>query len=138
MAAGNMEPEQCFGIVCTFGERPGRPGDVDHRQAGHVAERPSTARSCRTAGTRASRTWPPTARRRLTQLVFECRFDNTNPLAWEDCEYPAEYFNLSPGAHIFEVRAIDLLAELADPTPASTRGATTPLPSGIAPRRSST
>ena len=55
----------------------------------------------------------------LHELVFECRVDTTDPLAWEDCEYPAEILNLSPGLHTFEVRAIDLNgAGLADSTPA--------------------
>jgi hypothetical protein len=27
----------------------------------------------------------------LNKLVFECRLDSNDPLAWVDCEYPAEY-----------------------------------------------
>src|SRR3712207_9472115 len=35
--------------------------------------------------------------------IFECRLDSTSEAAWEDCEYPAEYRNLSPGRHVFEI-----------------------------------
>ena len=71
----------------------------------------------------------------ITDIVFECRIDSTNPTAWEDCEYPAEYLNLSPGEHTFEVRAIDMLGQgLADPTPAQFTWTYVPLPSGVAPQ----
>ena len=33
----------------------------------------------------------------LIDIVFECRIDTTDPLLWEDCEYPAIFSNLSPG-----------------------------------------
>ena len=48
--------------------------------------------------------------------MFECRLDSTNDLAWEDCEYPHEIRNLSPGQHTLEIRAIDLNL-IADDTP---------------------
>ena len=55
-------------------------------------------------------------------------------LAWEDCEYPAQYSNLAPGTHIFEVRAIDLNGSgLADATPAKHIWTYDPLPGGVAP-----
>ena len=66
--------------------------------------------------------------------MFECRLDSTNPLAWEDCEYPAEYLNLSPGEHTLDIRAIDMMGQgLADPTPASFTWTYVPLPTGVAP-----
>ena len=60
-------------------------------------------------------------------LVFECRLDTTNDLAWEDCEYPHEILNLSPGEHTLEVRAIDLNL-IADDTPAKYTWVYEPLP----------
>ena len=53
----------------------------------------------------------------LVDLVFECRLDTTNDQAWEDCDYPHEVTNLSPGMHTLEIRAVDI-GELADDTPA--------------------
>ena len=71
----------------------------------------------------------------LTDLTFECRLDSTDPLGWEDCDYPAEYFNLSAGpAHLRGAR--DRLPDPSSPTRPRRRtpGATTPLPAGVAPR----
>ncbi len=128
-------PTQCFGVVVhASASVPGAPdtwivegpADIDTGLAGSPV---------RTAATRASPTWASTRPTPLTDLVFECRIDSTNPLAWEDCEYPAEYLNLSPGEHTFEVRAIDMLGQgLADPTPATLHvDATCRCPSGVAP-----
>ena len=47
-AAGNMEPEQCFGVVCELGAVPGAPdtwivsgpGGLGHRHAGHPEREP--------------------------------------------------------------------------------------------------
>jgi parallel beta-helix repeat protein len=50
-------------------------------------------------------------------LEFQCRLDSTNDLDWVDCEQPAEYLNLSPGEHTFEVRAVDGDGKV-DPMPA--------------------
>ena len=63
-----------------------------------------------------------------SQLEFECRIDSTSELDWEGCESPYNLldhytyadFELAPGPHVFEVRALDAfdLAPNADPTPA--------------------
>ena len=63
----------------------------------------------------------------LVDLVFECRLDTTNDQAWEDCEYPHEVRNLSPGVHTLEIRAVDI-GELADDTPARYTWEYRPLP----------
>ena len=132
LAAGNMEPEQCFGIVCELGTVPGAPETwiiakpADWNAGVEGVQSPSRNVSFTYM---ASDDFSP-----ITDIVFECRLDNDNPLAWEDCEYPAEYLNLGPGTHKFEVRAIDMLGQgLADPTPAVFEWAYEPLPSGVAP-----
>ena len=52
-----------------------------------------------------------------TQALFECAMDGE---AWEQCESPAEYSNLSLGDHLFRVRAYDLsIPPNYDPTPAT-------------------
>ena len=131
-AAGNMEPDQCFGVVCTLGTVPGAPdtwiveGPVDINTG--LAGVQSNSRNASFTYMGVDEFSP------ITDIVFECRIDSTNPLAWEDCEYPAEYLNLSPGEHTFEVRAVDMLGQgLADPTPASFTWTYVPLPSGVAP-----
>jgi hypothetical protein len=54
--------------------------------------------------------------------------------AWVDCEYPAEFMNLSPGQHTLDIRAVDMLGQgLADPTPASFTWTYVPLPSNVPP-----
>ena len=69
----------------------------------------------------------------LFDLTFECRIDTTDPMAWEDCEYPAEFLNLSPGAHFVDIRAVEPNG-LADPTPARHSWTYVPLPAGVAPQ----
>src|ERR687896_683673 len=66
-------------------------------------------------------------------MVFECRLDSTNDLAWEDCEYPHEVTNVTPGMHTLEIRAIDS-GERADETPAKYTWEYRPLPAGVAPQ----
>jgi CSLREA domain-containing protein len=123
-AAGNAEPAQCYGIVCTIGTVPGAP------ETWIVSGPPATSNS-RNASFFYMGSDNATP---LHELVFECRLDTTNDLAWEDCEYPAEYLNLSAGPHVFEVRAVDQLgAGLADPTPARHEWTYVPLPAGVAP-----
>jgi hypothetical protein len=51
-------------------------------------------------------------------LTYQCRLDSTNPLDWTACISPANFADLSVGAHTFEVRAVDEAGN-ADPTPAS-------------------
>jgi len=122
-AVGNVEPSQCFGIVCdTSGIVPGAPDTVimDHPLA------VTDSRNARFTYTGVDDTTP------LGSLIFECRLDSTNDLAWVDCEYPADYFNLAPGMHTFEVRAVDI-GLLADQTPASFTWEYVPPPSGVAP-----
>ena len=132
IAAGNMEPAQCFNIVCTIGTVPGSPetwivsGPVDMDSVTPGIQ--SNSRNASFTYMGSDNATP------LRELVFECRLDTTNDLAWEDCEYPAEYLNLSAGTHVFEVRAVDMLgAGLADPTPARFEWTYVPLPSGVAP-----
>lgn len=131
-AAGNAEPAQCYNIVCAIGVVPGTPEtwivsgpvDVDPGTPGIQ----SNSRNASFTYMGSDDATP------LNQLVFECRLDTTNDLAWVDCEYPAEYLNLSPGEHTFQIRAVDQLgAGLADPTPASFTWTYVPLPAGIAP-----
>ncbi|SDU18316.1 parallel beta-helix repeat (two copies) [Jiangella alkaliphila] len=131
-AAGNMEPEQCFGVVCELGTVPGAPetwivsGPADWDTATPGIQSPSRNASFTYMG---DDEFTP-----IHELVFECRMDSTNPLAWEDCDYPAEYLNLSPGEHTFEVRAVDMMGQgLADPTPESFTFSYVPLPTGVAP-----
>ena len=132
LAAGNMEPEQCFGVVCELGVVPGAPetwvvsgpADWDIGTAGIQSASRNVSFTYM-----ASDEFTP-----IHEIVFECRFDSTNPLAWEDCEYPAEFLNVSPGEHTFEVRAIDMMGQgLADPTPAQFTFTYVPLPTGVAP-----
>ena len=68
----------------------------------------------------------------LIDIVFECRIDSTDPLLWEDCEYPAIFSNLTPGEHTVEIRAIDA-GLLADPTPVSVTWTYAPPAAGQAP-----
>ncbi len=61
--------------------------------------------------------------------TFECRIDSSDPGAWAACTSPQAYAGLAQGAHVFEVRAVDLNNN-PDPSPA--RGVfnvdTTPAP----------
>ena len=109
-AAGNMEPGQCYGVVCRIGAPPGAPDTW-------IVEHPPALTSSRNASFTYNGHDEVTP---ITELVFECRLDTSNDLAWEDCEYPMQYSNLAPGHHKFEVRAIDLNGSgLADHSPAS-------------------
>lgn len=129
-AAGNAEPAQCLNIVCTLGTVPGSP--ETWIVAGPLDVDPGTP-GIQTNSRNASFTYNGSDDATpLINLIFECRLDTTNDLAWEDCEYPAEYLNLSAGPHVFEVRAVDLNL-LADPTPARFEWTYVPLPSGVAP-----
>src|SRR5918999_2715849 len=123
-AAGNMEFDQCYKVLCATGALPGEPETwiVDH---------PAEVSNSRNASFTYMGKDDITP---IFELVFECRVDSTDSLAWEDCEYPAEILNLSPGIHTFEVRAIDLKgAGLADSTPAKFTWKYEPLAAGVAP-----
>jgi hypothetical protein len=48
-------------------------------------------------------------------VSFECRLDEA---LWASCTSPANLADLTPGQHLFEVRALDAAA-IADPSPAS-------------------
>ena len=58
-------------------------------------------------------------------LTFECRLDSTLEADWVECTSPfnllEEFPELAPGAHVFEVRALDQAEPEpnADPTPAT-------------------
>lgn len=122
-AAGNIEPAQCFNIVCTLGEVPGAPDTW-------IVTKPPLVSNSRNASFTYMGSDDVNL---LRELVFECRLDSTNDLDWVDCEYPAEYLNLSPGTHTFQVRAVDLTLR-ADPTPATYTWTYEPLPAGVAPQ----
>ena len=97
-AAGNVEPGQCVGVVCTLGTVPGTPET-------HIVDAPPAISNSRNASFTYFGSDDVTP---LVDLVFECRLDTTNDLAWEDCDYPHEALNLSPGEHVMEIRAVDL------------------------------
>jgi parallel beta-helix repeat protein len=132
VAAGNMEVEQCFGVNCALGAVPGAP---DTWVVAGPADTNPALPGVQSVSRNASFTYMGEDEfNAIHELVFECRIDSTSPTAWEDCEYPAEYLNLSPGPHTFEVRAIDMLGQgLADPTPARFTWTYAPLPFGVAP-----
>ena len=116
-AGGNTEPNQCYNVVCTIGSVPGEPDTW-------IVDKPPLLSHSRNA----SFTFRGTDDINLEhELVFECRLDTTDPLAWEDCEYPAEFLNLMPGSHTIEIRTIDLTL-LADSTPARYTWTYQPLP----------
>jgi CSLREA domain-containing protein len=121
-AAGNAEPEQCFNVTCTIGAVVGAPETW-------FESTPPLVSGSRDASFTYNGSDDVNA---VHELVFECRIDSTDPLAWEDCEYPAEFRNLSPGSHTVQVRAVDL-GQLADPTPATYTWTYEPLPAGVAP-----
>ena len=132
LAAGNAEPAQCFNIACSIGTVPGSP--ETWIVSGPVDVNPGTP-GIQSNSRNASFTYMGSDNATpLIELVFECRLDTTNDLAWEDCEYPAEFLNLSPGPHVFEIRTVDMQgAGLADPTPARFEWTYVPLPTGVAP-----
>jgi CSLREA domain-containing protein len=121
-AAGNMEPGQCFGIVCTRGATPGAP------DTWFLDTPPAVSNSRNASFTYLGRDESTP----LVNLVFECRLDSTNDLAWEDCEYPHEIRDLSPGQHTLEIRALDL-NQIADDTPAKYTWTYEPLPANDPP-----
>jgi hypothetical protein len=121
-ATGNAEPAQCFGIVCTIGVAPGAPDTT-------IVDRPTNPTNSRNAlftFIGADDTTP------LSGMSFECRLDSTSDLAWIECDNPQAYLALSPGTHLFEVRAVDVNG-LVDPSPASYTWTYVALPSGVAP-----
>jgi parallel beta-helix repeat protein len=119
-AAGNMEPAQCYNVKCIEGEVPGAPETW-------ILDRPAAISNSRNASFTYMAEDDVTP---LHELVFECRIDaSDDPFAWEDCDYPAELLNLSPGQHTFEVRAIDKLgAGMPDGSPAKYTWSYQPLP----------
>jgi parallel beta-helix repeat protein len=83
-AAGNMEPAQCYGIVCEIGTVLGAP--ETWIVSGPVDVDPGTP-GVQFNSRNASFTYMGSdAESPLTDLVFECRLDTTNDLAWEECE----------------------------------------------------
>ncbi len=124
LAAGNVEPPQCFGIACDDGDfvPPGLPDTT-------ILEKPADP----TGSRRASFTFIGEDDTTLLEnLEFQCRLDSSDEADWEDCENPQEYASVSPGRHTFEVRALDE-SEFFDPTPARYSWTYERLPSGVAP-----
>src|ERR671914_741006 len=98
LAAGNVEPPQCFGIVCDDGDfvPPGLPDTT-------ILEKPADP----TGSRRASFTFIGEDDTTLLEnLEFQCRLDSSDEADWQDCENPQEYASVSPGRHTFEVRAL--------------------------------
>src|ERR671914_115991 len=123
LAAGNVEPPQCFGVVCDDGDfvPPGLPDTT-------ILEKPADP----TGSRRASFTFIGEDDTTLLEnLEFQCRLDSQDEADWVDCENPQEY-TVTPGRHTFEVRALDE-SEFFDPTPARYSWTYERLPSGIAP-----
>ncbi len=121
-ATGNAEPAQCFIVVCEIGLAPGAPDtQIDLRPTD-----PSNSRNALFTFIGTDDTTP------LVDLSFECRLDSTSDLDWAECNNPQEYFELAPGTHTFEVRAVDLAGQV-DPTPATYTWTYVPLPAGVAP-----
>ena len=123
-AVGNVEPGECLNIACTIGAAPGAPETW-------LVEFPPLISNSRFATfifNGSSLTTP------LFNLIFECRLDSTDPLAFSEseCENPMYFAGLSPGTHVFEVRAVDLNG-LADPTPAIHIWTYVPAPANVAP-----
>jgi CSLREA domain-containing protein len=124
LAAGNVEPAQCFGVVCSDGGfvPPGLPDTT-------ILEKPTDP----TASRRASFTFIGEDDTTLLEnLDFQCRLDSSDENDWVDCENPQEYASLAPGGHTFEVRAVDE-SGFFDPTPARYSWTYEQLPPGIAP-----
>ena len=116
-AAGNVEPLQCYNVHCDIGSVPGEPDTW-------ITSAPPLLSHSRNAA------FEYRGKDELNfehELTFECRIDSNDPFAWEDCEYPAEFTNLSPGEHTVEIRTIDL-GLLADSTPAKYTWTYQPLP----------
>ena len=94
-AAGNIEPQQCYNVVCAVGAVPGEPETW-------IVDKPPLLSHSRNACFTYRGSDDVSLER---ELVFECRIDTSDPLAWEDCEYPAEILNLMPGpAHVRDPR----------------------------------
>ena len=134
-AAGNLEVPQCIGVICEIGPAPGAPEVwiTDGPVGPPPAALPAPGVSFGTSNSQfASFTY--NAKDNVDQIidiVFECRLDTTDDLMWEDCEYPQEYINLSPGQHTFQIRAID--KQLMASEPVSYTWTYTALPSGVRP-----
>jgi CSLREA domain-containing protein len=121
-ALGNAEQAQCSGVTCTIGINPGAPNTT-------ILDKPANPSSSRNASFTFTGTDDTTP---LFDLEFECRLDSTNELAWQECENPQLYSNLSPGTHTFQVRSLDL-TEAPDPSPASYTWVYQPLAPGVPP-----
>ncbi len=123
-ATGNLEPAQCYTVVCEATTHPGQP---DTTIVEHPAD-PSNSRYATLTFTGTDDVNAP------WEMTYQCRFDSTDPAAWETqvCENPTIFSNLSEGSHTFEVRAIDVQGNI-DPTPASYTWTIALLPSGVAP-----
>ncbi|MGQ0576199.1 MAG: right-handed parallel beta-helix repeat-containing protein [Pseudonocardia sp.] len=121
-AAGNIEAAQCFNITCAIGEAPGAP---DTR----LLTFPPLTTDSRYAAFTFIGSDDTTD---LAAIVYQCRLDSAAEEAFVDCEYPQEYFNILPGSHTFEVRAVDA-EQRVDPTPALYTWTYTPPAAGVAP-----
>ena len=106
-AAGNAEPAQCSGVTCTIGVAPGAPDTS-------IVERPTDPSTSRNALFTFTGSDDTTAVGRTSASSAASTPPAT--LDWVECDNPAEYTNLAPGDHRFEVRAVDA-AEQRRPEP---------------------
>jgi CSLREA domain-containing protein len=127
-ATGNVEPAQCYNVVCD-GSPPMAP-EVNPPDTALVSQPPNPSGST-TAGFTFTGTDDNTP---LYELDFQCSLDGA-PFA--DCENPQTYSGLAPGAHTFQVRAVDLAGK-EDPSPATYTWTVVLPPVGIPPDTSVT
>ena len=80
-ATGNVEPQQCEGVVCTIGEAPGAPQTI-------LLEGPPADSA--TATRRPSSTRPTDDTTPLIDIVFECRIDTHRPAAVGGLRVPGD------------------------------------------------
>ncbi|WP_404391910.1 right-handed parallel beta-helix repeat-containing protein [Humibacillus xanthopallidus] len=121
-ASGNAEPGQCLGVVCDISAAIGAPETT-------IVDRPSDPSNSANAlftFTGSDNTTPAAA------LAFQCRLDSTDEADFVDCDNPWQLTGLTPGEHVFEVRAIDETG-LVDASPASFTWTYAALPPDVAP-----
>ena len=132
-ASGNGEPVQCVGVVCTTGG--GAPGPVADLTAPDTILLATPVDGGSTLDEQVFRFVGEDAVAPATALRYECRLDAPpdgpaeppepgdppqppDSESWRECGSPTSYALLTPGAHTFEVRAIDPFDNI-DLTPAT-------------------
>jgi parallel beta-helix repeat protein len=105
-ASSNVEPLQCFGIVCSQSTDLPLPDPSD-------STAPETTVDSGPSGIVSSATASFNFSSNDSDATFECKLDIG---AFESCTSPKEYPDLSEGSHTFEVRATDTAGN-TDATP---------------------